>query len=242
MSRKTAGGLLGTMIAAGVAAGIAKYLKDYAGASYTKADELERVKKNSDEVKNAAKRTYIAIKEKGNVKDAAGELLEAAGNVVTDAGSIAKTAGTGVYHAAKEIKNRYDEDPAAARDEMVNNLKDMGQELMGMAADAADSVVSKFAKNDEADDADASESSCGCEPYSEAKAFESDEYQDTEEKSEACTADGMSCEAAEAKENEAVSDNAEPETDQDAKPEESGKIEIESDEDSGSSIEISDEG
>ena len=237
MSKKTAGGLLGTMLIAGAAAGIAKYLKDYAGASYTNDEEIKNVKKNSAEVKKAAKRTYIAIKEKQDIKDAAGDLLEAAGNVVSDAGSIAKTAGTGVYHAAKEIKERYDEDPEAAKDEMVNNIKDMGHELMGMAADAADSVVNKFTQHDDEDDINC-DCGCCCEKYTQAEANRDnadDEDPEIVDRACGCCCNNSNSDTADTKSSdEDVSENTDASSD-DA----SNKIEIEADDDS-SSLEISD--
>lgn len=154
MSKKTAGGLLGTLVVAGVVAGVLKYLKDYAGASYTKDDEIDRVKKNSGEVKEAARRVYIAVKDKGDVKTEAAQLAKAAGDVVADAGNIAKTAGVGAYEAAKKIKEKYSEDPESAKDEMINNIKDMGMDIYDKAVDAADSVVNKFTS--------ASSYDCGC--------------------------------------------------------------------------------
>ena len=162
MSKKTAGGLLGTLVFAGVAAGILKYLKDYAGASYTNDDEIERVKKNSGEVKEAAKRVYIAVKDKGDIKGEATHLAKAAGDVMNDAGSIAKTAGVGAYEAAKKIKEKYTEDPDGAKDEMINNIKDMGMDIYDKAVDAADNVVNKFTSHQEEKSEDESDCDCSC--------------------------------------------------------------------------------
>lgn len=162
MSKKTAGGLLGTLVFAGVAAGILKYLKDYAGASYTNDDEIERVKKNSGEVKEAAKRVYIAVKDKGDIKGEATHLAKAAGDVMNDAGSIAKTAGVGAYEAAKKIKEKYTEDPDSAKDEMINNIKDMGMDIYDKAVDAADNVVNKFTSHQEEKSEDESDCDCSC--------------------------------------------------------------------------------
>lgn len=162
MSKKTAGGLLGTLVFAGVAAGILKYLKDYAGASYTNDDEIERVKKNSGEVKEAAKRVYIAVKDKGDIKGEATHLAKAASDVMNDAGSIAKTAGVGAYEAAKKIKEKYTEDPDSAKDEMINNIKDMGMDIYDKAVDAADNVVNKFTSHQEDEPEDKSDCDCSC--------------------------------------------------------------------------------
>ena len=162
MSKKTAGGLLGTLVVAGVVAGVLKYLKDYAGASYTKDDEIDRVKKNSGEVKEAARRVYIAVKDKGDVKTEAAQLAKAAGDVVADAGNIAKTAGVGAYEAAKKIKEKYSEDPESAKDEMINNIKDMGMDIYDKAVDAADNVVNKFTSHQEEKSEDESDCDCSC--------------------------------------------------------------------------------
>ena len=149
MFKKSAAGLLGTLIAAGIAAGIAKYLKDYSNASFTDEEQINKVKKNSGEVKEAAKRTYVAIKEKGNVKEAAEELAKAAGSVVSDSASIAKTAGAGAVQAAKDIKAKFDEDPEAAKEEMISNLKDMGAEISQKVTATAEDVVGRFRGEDE---------------------------------------------------------------------------------------------
>ena len=183
MSKKTAGGLLGTIVVAGIAAGVLKYLKDYGGASYTKADEIERVKKNSGEVKDAFKRVYIAVKEKGDVKGEAAGLAKAAGDVMTDAGCIAKTAGTGALEAAKKIKEKYSEDPASAKDEMLNNIKDMGQELYDKAADTVDAAVGSIRSLKEDAEADKSDAAgCCLDDTSSDNAAEDAESDDEETK------------------------------------------------------------
>ena len=135
MSKKSAGGLLGTLLVAGVAAGIVKYLKDYSGASFTDEEQIKKVKKNSGEVKDAARRTYVAIKEKGNIKEAAEEL--------------AKTAGAGAMKAAKDIKAKFDEDPEAAKEEVISNLKEMGSDISHKVTETAEEVVERFRGEDE---------------------------------------------------------------------------------------------
>ena len=144
MSKKSAGGLLGTLIVAGVAAGIVKYLKDYSGASFADEEQIKQVKKNSGEMKDAAKRTYVAIREKGNVKEAAEEFAKAAGSVMSDSADIAKTAGAGAMQAAKDIKAKFDEDPEAAKEEMLSNLKEMGSDISHKVAETAEEVVERF--------------------------------------------------------------------------------------------------
>lgn len=187
MSKKTAGGLLGTIIVAGVAVGVAKYLKDYAGASYTKDEEIDRVKDSTARTKEAAKRTYVAIREKGDVKSAAGELAKAAGDVVSDAGSIAKTAGIGAVNAAKTVKDRYAEDPDAAREEMLDNIKEMGQSFVDKAYDVADSVKDKISSmggdGADGDIYDNDDEGIDCVPYYRASesSFDDDEEEGSEE-------------------------------------------------------------
>ncbi len=144
MGKKSAAGLLGTLIAAGVAVGLAKYLKDYAGVSFTDEDQIKGVKNDSNEVKEAAKRTYIAIKEKGDVKEAAAELSKAAGAVVSDAAEIAKTAGSETATAIRDIKARYDEDPEAVKSEIAENISEMGQDIAKAAQTTAEGLKEKI--------------------------------------------------------------------------------------------------
>lgn len=206
MSKKTAGGLLGTIVIAGVAAGVAKYLKEFAGASYTKEEEIDSVKKDSAKAKEAAKRTFIAIKEKEGVKEAAGELAEAAGSVITDAGSIAKTAGSGALNAAKEVKAKYSENPDTAKDELIANLKKMGQEMIDLAGELAESAKDKIksAVSEEAEPEEKQEDP-GCVPYHEAKPMS-----DEEEPAEASDGEGCSCgESEKAEDDKADADKSE---------------------------------
>ena len=165
MGKKTAAGLLGTLITAGVAVGVAKYLKDYAGVRFTDDDQIDKVKSDSGAVKEAAKRTYIAIKEKSDFKEAAAELTKAAGTVVTDAADIARTAGNETVQAFKDMKNRYDEDPEAFRSEVTDNLNDMTHNLVKTTQDKTEELVDRIknAYNDfdvyEVENADAEDGS-----------------------------------------------------------------------------------
>ena len=167
MGKKTAAGLLGTLITAGVAVGVAKYLKDYAGVRFTDDDQIDKVKSDSGAVKEAAKRTYIAIKEKSDFKEAAAELTKAAGTVVTDAADIARTAGNETVQAFKDMKNRYDEDPEAFRSEVTDNLNDMTHNLVKTTQDKTEELVDRIknAYNDfdvyEVENADAGDASDG---------------------------------------------------------------------------------
>ena len=144
MSKKTAGGILGTLIATGVALGVVKYLKDYADVKFTDDSQIDKVKSDSGAVKDAAKRTYIAIKEKSDIKEAASELTKATGSVVTDACDIAKTAGTETVNAFKDMKSRYDEDPEGFKSEVSDNLADMTQGIVKATQDKTEEIVDKI--------------------------------------------------------------------------------------------------
>ena len=165
MGKKTAAGLLGTLITAGVAVGVAKYLKDYAGVRFTDDEQIDKVKSDSGAVKEAAKRTYIAIKEKSDFKEAAAELTKAAGTVVTDAADIARTAGNETVQAFKDMKSRYDENPEAFRSEVTDNLNDMTHNIVKTTQDKTEEFVDRIknAYNDfdvyEVENADAEDGS-----------------------------------------------------------------------------------
>lgn len=144
MGKKSAAGLLGTLITAGVAVGVAKYLKDYAGVKFTDDEQIDKVKSDSSAVREAAKRTYIAIKEKSDFKDAAVELSKAAGSVMTDAAGIARTASNETVQAFKDMKSRYDEDPEGFKSEMTDNLSDMTHNLVKTTQDKTEELVDRI--------------------------------------------------------------------------------------------------
>ena len=144
MGKKSAVGLLSTLITAGVAVGVAKYLKDYAGVKFTDDEQIDKVKSDSSAVREAAKRTYIAIKEKSNFKEAATELSKAAGSVMTDAADIAKTAGNETMQAFKDMKTKYDEDPDAFKSEFGDNISDMTQNLVKATQDKTEEFVDRI--------------------------------------------------------------------------------------------------
>ena len=208
MSKRRAGGFLGTLILAGIAAGVVKYLKDYSDVPLTDEEQIKNVRKNSSEVKEAAKRTYVAIKEKGDFKEAAGDLAKAAGAVVADSADIAKTAGAGAVQAVKEMKAKYDEDPEAAREEMVNNLKDMGAELSQKMTETAENVAERFRGASEEDEfEDACESA---EDFTKRMANEAGEAAEDMAEDAAEAAENLAEEAADTAEEvkEAVEDAA----------------------------------
>ncbi|MDD5833565.1 MAG: hypothetical protein PUC98_08835 [Clostridiales bacterium] len=151
MGKKTVFGVLGSLILAGAAVGAVKYLKDYAGVKFTDDDQIDDVKNDSKAVKESAKRTYFAIREKKDVKEAAAELSKAAGAVVSDAAEIAKTAGSETVHAIKDLKEKYNEDPDGARAQLAENLSDMTRGLARRAQDTAANIKDKLSGADEDD-------------------------------------------------------------------------------------------
>ena len=144
MSKKTAGGILGTLIAAGAVLGVVKYLKDYADVKFTDDSQIDKVKSDSGAVKDAAKRVYIAIREKSDIKEAAGELTKATGSVVTDACDIAKTAGTETVNAFKDMKSRYDKDPETFKNDVSDNLADMTQGIVKATQNKTEEIVDRI--------------------------------------------------------------------------------------------------
>lgn len=133
MGKKTNFGLLAVAAAAGAVAVAAKYLKDYTDFKTDAARDFHDLEDNTEEVKDAAKRTYISIKEHSDasdVKAAAGEFARATADAAKDAGILAKKAGHTTVEAVKEIKERYNEDPEGTREGLIDSLR-------GISADAA---------------------------------------------------------------------------------------------------------
>lgn len=186
MSKRRAGGLLGSLILAGIAAGVVKYLKDYGDASFADEEQIKNVKKASGEVKEAAKRTYVAIKEKGNVKEEARELAKAAGTVVSESADIAKTAGAGAVQAAKDIKAKFDEDPEAAKEEVINNLKEMGSDISHKVNEVAEDVAERIKGEEEFTDFEDGDFDDVVKAADEAASGLADEVKEAAEKAAGC--------------------------------------------------------
>lgn len=146
MSRRSGLRILGGLVVIGAAVGVLKYLKDYGGAKYADEDKISGVKADSAKVKDAAKRTYTVIKEKGDVdsvREAVGDLSKAAGMTAVSAGDVAFSAGSSAINAAKDIKAKFDADPDASKDEMISNLKSMGQDMAKKAVDYGQEIKEK---------------------------------------------------------------------------------------------------
>ena len=143
MSEKS---FLGTILKIGVAAGVAaaavKFVNDYTDYKPTRDGDTDDIKESGNNVKSAAKKTYVALFEKGNVEEAAGELLKATGDVVSDAGKLAGKVGRNTVDFAKKEREKYCEDP----EEYVNNIKDDVKnygESIACAAKAAGEKISE---------------------------------------------------------------------------------------------------
>lgn len=214
MSKKTAGGILGTLIATGVALGVVKYLKDYADVKFTDDSQIDKVKSDSGAVKDAAKRTYIAIKEKSDIKEAASELTKATGSVVTDACDIAKTAGTETVNAFKDMKSRYDEDPEGFKSEVSDNLADMTQGIVKATQDKTEEIVDKIKsaysdfEEDIADQLDESSDDDTEENDSDEKDNDTASVTDEDQDNEADAKDSFTDEDEAKTDSEAKSDDA----------------------------------
>lgn len=140
MGRKSGfGGLIGAAVLAAGAAVVIKYLKEYTDFRQAAEEDIHEFEGSKGDVKEAAKRTYTSIstKDKEGFKSAAGDLAKAAGGLAADAGSIAVTAGQSAAQHVKEMKAKYDEDPEAAKSEVLGNLKEMasdvGQKISGVS-------------------------------------------------------------------------------------------------------------
>ena len=128
MSKRGFGKYFSLAAVAAVAAVAVKYLKDYTDFKEAAQPDLYNLKDSSISAKDAAKRTYVSIKSGSGVKEAAGDLAKAAGRMAKDAGSVAMVAGKTTVDTVKDIKAKYDEDPEAAKEEVLGNFKDMKPE------------------------------------------------------------------------------------------------------------------
>lgn len=144
MGKKTGLGLLAAAAAAGAAAVVVKYLKDYTDFKTDAARDFHDLEGTTEEVKDAAKRTYISIKEHADVKSAAGDLAKAAGGVAKDAGSIAKKAGQTTVLAVKEIKVRYQEDPEGTKEGLLDSMRELGADVTQKISDVTAEVSERL--------------------------------------------------------------------------------------------------
>lgn len=198
MSKRSGLGIFGGLLVFGAALGVLKYLKDYGGADYLNKEKLDSVKADSSKVKEAAKRTYTTIKEKADVdsvKEAVGDLAKAASQTAVSAGDVAFAAGSSAVSAAKDVKAKFDTDPETSKKEMINNLKDMGQDIVSKASDYGQEIKDKAMetvdkvkdamstmgqeKDDEDKEEDKKEDSPDCESYTDVINKEKEDFTDT---------------------------------------------------------------
>ena len=140
MSKRGFGKYFSLAAVAAVAAVAVKYLKDYTDFKEAAQPDLYNLKDSSMSAKDAAKRTYVSIKSGSGVKEAAGDLAKAAGRMAKDAGSVAMVAGKTTVDTVKDIKAKYDEDPEAAKEEVLGNFKDMKDDIADSISEAAEKL------------------------------------------------------------------------------------------------------
>jgi len=127
---KIIGKLIGVAVVAAGAYVVGKYLHDYTDYKAAKDEDLEGIRQGGSDVKNAAKRTYVAIREKNDVKAPVTELGQAIGEVATGTGKLIGAVGVNTAEFVKGEKEKYDLDPKAYREEVADNFKDMGQQAV----------------------------------------------------------------------------------------------------------------
>ena len=200
MSKRGAGKFFGVAAVLAAGAVFVKYLKDYTDFREAAEPDLSNLKDSSSQARDAVKRTYISIKDRSGVKEAAGDLAKAAGRMAKDAGSVAMVAGKTTVDTVKDIKSMYDEDPEAAKQEVLGNFKDMKDDIADTISEAADKIsgiwkgedddaeyeAAEVCEDEAGDDAPWSDGDC-CDSCEEASEDASDEADEDEPKPEAAT-------------------------------------------------------
>lgn len=156
-------GLFSKLVGAAVAGlgvfAVVKYLKDYTNFKAANEEDLNELKAGTESAKEAAKRTYIAIKKAEDVTEPAGELGKAVAQMANGAGKVLNTVTPNTIEFAKEQKKKYDQDPEAFKNELSKNLKTMGGEAVGAFETLKEQAEEAFtAAKQEADDNKAQES------------------------------------------------------------------------------------
>ncbi len=186
MSKRGFGKYFSLAAVAAVAAVAVKYLKDYTDFKEAAQPDLYNLKDSSISAKDAAKRTYVSIKSGSGVKEAAGDLAKAAGRMAKDAGSVAMVAGKTTVDTVKDIKAKYDEDPEAAKEEVLGNFKDMKDDIADSISEAAEKLSGMWKSGETEDlfeDEELMEAEAADDEAPEAEA----EASDDEEKHESAT-------------------------------------------------------
>ena len=186
MSKRGFGKYFSLAVVAAVAAVAVKYLKDYTDFKEAAQPDLYNLKDSSMSAKDAAKRTYVSIKSGSGVKEAAGDLAKAAGRMAKDAGSVAMVAGKTTVDTVKDIKAKYDEDPEAAKEEVLGNFKDMKDDIADSISEAAEKLSGMW-KSDETEDLFEDEELMEAEAADDEAPKAEAEASDDEEKHESAT-------------------------------------------------------
>ena len=132
MGKNGLGSLLGAALFAGAAYGAYKYLKEYTNFKKESEEDFRDLEENADGIRTAAKRTYVAIKERSSgeeIKAAAGDLLQKTGDAARNVGNIAAAAGKTTADAVRDMTSRYQEDPDGVKEELQEKWE-------GLKADA----------------------------------------------------------------------------------------------------------
>lgn len=140
------------VVAAGVYA-VGKYLSDYTDYKAAGEEDLSQLKNGGEKAKEAAKRTYIAIRSNSDVTEPAGELGRAAAEVAEGAGRLVSAVGTNTVNFVKNEKEKYDADPIGYKEQVSENLKDMGQqaaEMFNTVKGEASNIVNEVKESTEA--------------------------------------------------------------------------------------------
>ncbi|MDO4487787.1 MAG: hypothetical protein Q4B67_01680 [Eubacteriales bacterium] len=134
MPRKSLlGSLLSVGALVGAAAVVGKYMKEYTDYKAADDEDFDDIRESSGKVKEAVSRTYVALKESGDVKAAAGQLKDAVFDVATDAGEVATKIGKNTADFIKSEKEKYDGDKEGYVEGFKDNVKNYGEALSSAA-------------------------------------------------------------------------------------------------------------
>jgi len=186
---KLFGKIVGIAVVAAGAYAVGKYLNDYTDYKAAGDEDLDQLKNGGEKAKEAAKRTYIAIRSNTDVTEPAGELGRAAAEVAEGAGKLVTAVGTNTMNFVKSEKEKYAADPRAYKEQVGENLKEMGQqaaEIFNTVKEDASNIVSEVKttaegfRNDPQDFVQTDTAPVQQETESSGKVPESEEKKDPE--------------------------------------------------------------
>lgn len=131
--------------AAGVYA-VSKYLRNYTDYRFADQDDLDELKNGGEKAKEAAKRTYIAIRSGDDVNEPVSELGSAMAEVAEDAGRVISSVGCNAREFAIKEKEKYSEDPAAYRAQVAENLKDLRRQTTDLFTGLKEDAETAFSE------------------------------------------------------------------------------------------------